>query len=152
MFFPNFKIMADSTFRVNAHSANPTKTIVKARSFQMIIDEPAELGGTNEGANPVEYLLAALSGCLNVMCHVVAREMNFTLRSVEIKLSGTLNTDKLFGKETTERAGYREINVEIIPDADADKETLARWIKTIESRCPVSDNIANPTPLHISLK
>ncbi|HOM63694.1 MAG TPA: OsmC family protein [Dysgonamonadaceae bacterium] len=144
--------MADSTFRVNAHSANPTKTIVKARSFQMIIDEPAELGGTNEGANPVEYLLAALSGCLNVMCHVVAREMNFTLRSVEIKLSGTLNTDKLFGKETTERAGYKEINVEIIPDADADKETLARWIKTIESRCPVSDNIANPTPLHISLK
>lgn len=144
--------MADSTFRVNAHSANPTKTIVKARSFQMIIDEPAELGGTNEGANPVEYLLAALSGCLNVMCHVVAREMNFTLRSVEIKLSGTLNTDKLFGKETTERAGYREVNVEIIPDADADKETLARWIKTIESRCPVSDNIANPTPLHISLK
>jgi uncharacterized OsmC-like protein len=144
--------MADSTFRVNAHSANPTKTIVKARSFQMIIDEPTELGGTNEGANPVEYLLAALSGCLNVMCHVVAREMNFTLRSVEIKLSGTLNTDKLFGKETTERAGYREINVEIIPDADADKETLARWIKTIESRCPVSDNIANPTPLHISLK
>jgi uncharacterized OsmC-like protein len=144
--------MADSTFRVNAHSTNPTKTIVKARSFQMIIDEPAELGGTNEGANPVEYLLAALSGCLNVMCHVVAREMNFTLRSVEIKLSGTLNTDKLFGKETTERAGYREINVEITPDADVDKETLARWIKTIESRCPVSDNIANPTPLHISLK
>jgi uncharacterized OsmC-like protein len=144
--------MADSTFRVNAHSTNPTKTIVKARSFQMIIDEPTELGGTNEGANPVEYLLAALSGCLNVMCHVVAREMNFTLRSVEIKLSGTLNTDKLFGKETTERAGYKEINVEITPDADADKETLARWIKTIESRCPVSDNIANPTPLHISLK
>ena len=118
----------------------------------MIIDEPTELGGTNEGANPVEYLLAALSGCLNVMCHVVAREMNFTLRSVEIKLSGTLNTDKLFGKETTERAGYKEINVEITPDADVDKETLARWIKTIESRCPVSDNIANPTPLHISLK
>lgn len=144
--------MADSTFRVNAHSTNPTKTIVKARSFQMIIDEPTELGGTNEGANPVEYLLAALSGCLNVMCHVVAREMNFTLRSVEIKLSGTLNTDKLFGKETTERAGYKEINVEITPDADVDKETLARWIKTIESRCPVSDNIANPTPLHISLK
>ena len=144
--------MSDSTFRVKAHSENPTKTVVKARSFQMIIDEPAELGGTNEGANPVEYLLAALSGCLNVMCHVVAKEMNFTLRSVELKLSGTLNTDKLFGKETSDRAGYKEINVEIIPDADADKETLEKWIKIIESRCPVSDNIANPTPLHISLK
>ena len=144
--------MSDSTFRVKAHSENPTKTVVKARSFQMIIDEPAELGGTNEGANPVEYLLAALSGCLNVMCHVVAKEMNFTLRSVELKLSGTLNTDKLFGKETSDRAGYKEINVEIIPDADADKETLEKWIKIIESRCPVSDNLANPTPVHISVK
>ena len=117
----------------------------------MIIDEPADLGGTNDGANPVEYVLAALSRCLNVMCHVVAKEMNITLKGVEIKLSGILNPDKLFGKETTDRAGYKEIKVEINPDTDADKETLEQWVKVVEARCPVSDNLANPTPIHISL-
>lgn len=144
--------MSDLTFRVKAHSENPTKTVVKARRFQLVIDEPEDLGGTNEGANPVEYILAALSGCLNVMCHLVAKEMNFTLRGVEITLSGNLNPAKLFGQETTERAGYKEIKVEINPDTDADKATLEKWIKTVESRCPVSDNLTNPTPVHISLK
>lgn len=144
--------MSDLTFRVKAHSENPTKTVVKARRFQLVIDEPEDLGGTNEGANPVEYILAALSGCLNVMCHLVAKEMNFTLRGVEITLSGNLNPAKLFGQETTERAGYKEIKVEINPDTDADKATLEKWLKTVESRCPVSDNLTNPTPVHISLK
>ena len=144
--------MGDLTFRAKAHSENPTKTVVKARTFQMVIDEPADLGGTNEGANPVEYILAALAGCLNVMCHVVAQEMNIALRGVEIKLSGSLNPDKLFGKETGDRAGYKGIDVEINPDTDADKKTLEKWIKTVESRCPVSDNLQHATPIHIALK
>ena len=144
--------MADISFSVKAHSENPTKTVVKARSFQMIIDEPADLGGTNDGANPVEYLLAALSGCLNVMCHVVARELNINLRGVEIELAGRLNPDKLFGKETSDRAGYKEIDVVINPDTDADRATLERWLEVVESRCPVSDNLNNPTPVHIKLK
>ena len=144
--------MQDSTFRVKARSENPTKTIVKARRFEMIIDEPEDLGGTNAGANPVEFVLAALSGCLNVMCHLVAKEMNFTLRSVEMTLSGNLNPAKLFGQDTTDRAGYKEIKVEIKPDADADEATLTEWLKKVESRCPVSDNLTNATPVHIGLK
>jgi uncharacterized OsmC-like protein len=137
---------------VKAYRENPTKTVVKARTFQMIIDEPADLGGTNDGANPVEYLLAALSGCLNVMCHVVARELNINLRGLEIELAGRLNPDKLFGKETSDRAGYKEIDVVINPDTDADRATLEKWLEVVESRCPVSDNLNNPTPVHIKLK
>jgi len=140
------------TFRAKAHSENPTKTVVRTRTFEMIIDEPTDLGGTNEGANPVEYVLAALAGCLNVMCHVVAREMNINLRGVEIQLAGKLNPDKLFGKETSDRAGYKEITVEISPDTDADRATLEKWLKVVESRCPVSDNLNNPTPVLIKLK
>jgi uncharacterized OsmC-like protein len=143
--------MEELTFRVKAHSENPTKTVVKARTFKMIIDEPTDLGGTNDGPNPVEYVLAALSGCLNVMCHIVAQEMNIKLKGVEIKISGALNPEKLFGKETENRAGYKSIHVEIKPDTDTDKDTLQKWIQTVETRCPVSDNLTNPTPVHIAL-
>ncbi len=143
--------MADSTFSVVAHSESATKTIVKARNFSMIIDEPAELGGTDEGANPVEYVLAALSGCLNVMCHLVAQEMSIRLKGVKINLSGELNPDKLFGKKTDDRAGYKSIRVEVDPDTDADKATLEKWLQTVVARCPVSDNLANTTPVSISL-
>jgi uncharacterized OsmC-like protein len=144
--------MSELTFRVRAHSENPTKTVIKARGFELIVDEPEELGGTNAGLNPVEYVLAAFSGCLNVMSHVVAKEMNFELRGVKINLSGVLDPAKFSGAVTTERAGYKQIDVEIDPDTDADTATLEKWLQTIEERCPVSENLTNPPPLHITFK
>jgi hypothetical protein len=34
--------MADIKFRVKAHGENATKTVVKARQFEIVIDEPAD--------------------------------------------------------------------------------------------------------------
>lgn len=143
--------MTDLMFKISAHSASPAKTIVKARNFQIIVDEPASLGGSNEGPNPVEYVLASLAGCLNVMGHVVAGEMGFELRGVKIDISGDLNPDRLFGKSFDERAGYKNIEVKMTPDCDADKATLEKWIETVDARCPVSDNLSNTTPVQFKL-
>ena len=143
--------MANLKFSVQAKSENSTKTVVMTRGFKIIIDEPENLGGTNAGANPVEYILAALSGCLNVVGHLVAKEMGFTLRGLEIDLEGDLDPAKFMGQSTQGRAGYTVVRVTIKPDADADRVTLDKWLKTVESRCPVSDNISNSTPLKIVL-
>ncbi len=139
-------------FRVKAHSESAAKTVVKAREFSIIVDEPADLGGTDTGPNPVEYMLAAFAGCLNVMAHLIASEMKFELRGVEIDLYGDLNPARLFGQSNQERAGYKQIDVRIKPDCDADDDTLKKWLEQIEDRCPVSDNIQNITPVKISLK
>jgi uncharacterized OsmC-like protein len=143
--------MSDLKFGVKARSENPTKTVVEARGFTMIIDEPKSLGGTNEGANPVEYLVAALAGCLNVVSHMVAKEMGFVLKGVEFEIEGNLNPMKFMGKSDAERTGYKEVRVSIKPDTDADEETLKKWLEEVEKRCPVSDNIANATPVVIEL-
>ena len=144
--------MADMKVRVSAQSENATKTIVKARNFEIVIDEPAELGGTNDGPNPVEYVLGAFAGCLNVMAHVVAKELNITLRGIKIDISGPLNPARLFGQSFEERAGFKEISVVLKPDTDADDATLEKWAKAIEDRCPVSDNLQHTTPVSISIK
>ena len=144
--------MKDLKFRVLAHSENPTKTVVKVRGFEIIIDEPESLGGTNEGANPVEYMLAAFCGCINVMGHVIAKEMEFELRSIKIKMCGNLNPQRLFGSSFEERAGYKGIDVSIAPDCDAPIEILEEWMVKIKDRCPVSDNLSNKTPINLLLK
>lgn len=136
---------------VEAYSENPTKTIVKARNFQMVIDEPANIGGTDEGPTPVEFVLGALSGCLNVVGHVIAKEMGFELKGITFELEGELDPSKFTGKETTERAGFQQIQVKVKPDAEADPETLSKWLKAVEERCPVSDNLINTTPVTIDL-
>lgn len=144
--------MADLTFKVSAKSENATKTVVETRGFHLIVDEPENLGGTDQGANPVEYMLAALAGCLNVVGHLVAREMGFQLRGLELALEGNLNPAKFAGKSERERAGYKEIRVELRPETDADQETLNQWVERVEARCPVSDNFSNATPVSIFVK
>ncbi|MBE9469279.1 MAG: OsmC family protein [Bacteroidetes bacterium] len=144
--------MADLKFRVKAHSENPTKTIVTARGFEIVVDEPQELGGTNQGANPVEYLLAAYAGCINVMSHVCAKELGIELKGVKIDLVGNLNPDRLFGKSFDERAGYKEIQITVKPDCKADKETMDKWIAAVIDRCPVGDNIKNVTKVVTEIK
>jgi uncharacterized OsmC-like protein len=144
--------MSDIKFRTKAVSLNPTKTQVKARNFEIIVDEPQDLGGTNEGANPVEYLLASYAGCLNVMGHLVAKELNFDLKGMEIDLAGSLNPARLFGQSNEERAGYKEIQVTLKPQCDADEQTLEKWQAAILDRCPVGDNLKNTTEVVVDRK
>lgn len=138
-------------FKINAKSESPTRTVVKARDFSMIIDEPKHLGGKDTGANPVEFLLGALSGCLNVVGHMVAKEMGFDFHGMEIDIEGGMNPLKFMGKSSKERTGYQYIDVKIRPNTEMDEETLIKWAKAVEERCPVSDNIGNATPITINL-
>lgn len=144
--------MADLNFSLSGQNENATKFVAKTRQFTLTIDEPEGLGGTDQAANPVEFLLAAYAGCLNVMGHIVASELNFKLKGLRIELDGDLNPAKVFGQDSNDRAGYKEIRVNMIPDAETDELTLTKWLGIIESRCPVNDNLINPTPVKISLK
>ncbi|AKI97358.1 OsmC family protein [Kosmotoga pacifica] len=141
----------DFIFKVTAKSESISKTVIKARNFNIVVDEPPMLGGKDEGPNPVEFVLAALAGCLNVVGHLVAREMGFQIKNLEFEISGALNPEKFMGKETSDRAGYKSIEVKMNIDADVDELTLARWLEIMKQRCPVSDNLTNATPVNITL-
>ncbi len=143
--------MSDLIFSVTGTNENPTKFVAKARNFTLTIDEPDTLGGTDQGANPVEFLLAAYAGCLNVMAHIVARELDFKLNKLEIKIEGTLNPAKVLGQASTDRPGYKEIRVNLFPETDVDEATLDKWFRIIETRCPVNDNLANVTPIRVNV-
>ena len=144
--------MNDLKFKINAQSESAAKTIVKARNFEIVVDEPEALGGTDVAPNPVEYVLAAFAGCLNVMGHLVAKEMGFELKNLKIEMEGNLNPAKLFGKSDEERAGYKNIVVKLIPETEADESILEKWLHEVELRCPVSDNLQNITPVSVELE
>ncbi len=139
--------MSDLSFSIHAVSETPARTLVKARQFEVIVDEPPQLGGSDLGANPVEYILTGLAGCLNVVAHLIAGELGITIRSLEIKVSGPINPARLFGNPTEDRSGYKHIDVEILADTDADEKALQHWLEVVESRCPVFDNLSRVTPV-----
>lgn len=141
----------DVKFSISARSETPSRVVVRARNFTMYVDEPPQLGGEDKGANPVEYLLAALAGCINVVGHLVAKEMNIKLNELSVDIEGILNPARFQGKSFEERAGYKQISVNVKVKSDASQDLLKKWLESVEDRCPVSDNIENPTPLKFNL-
>ncbi|MBS1559489.1 MAG: OsmC family protein [Bacteroidetes bacterium] len=138
-------------FSIESKSETAARTEVKTRGFKIIVDEPAELGGTNLAPNPVEYILAGYAGCINVVAHLTAKELNIDPKNLHISIDGDINPARLFGTSHEERAGYQRIHVRVKTDAPLNEELKQRWLAEIENRCPVNDNLRNATPVHFSL-
>ena len=144
--------MSNLRFSVNGESNSTTQFVAKVRHFKLVVDEPQDLGGTDEAANPVEYILAGLAGCINVVGHLVAKELGFVISKLNIDISGEINPDKLLGISTHERAGFQSIQINLNPETEADIVTLSQWLKIVEDRCPVKDNLRNETPVRLSVE
>lgn len=144
--------MKDISFETTVNLVEGLTFEGKTRNFSIFIDEPENLGGNDKGPNPVEFLLFALGGCLGITIKAVSKEMNIKIDSLKIHLKGDLNPLRFMGKDFSERAGYKNIDVEIEIKSDASKEKIDELIKTAENRCPVSDNIRNITPVNIKLR
>lgn len=144
--------MSDVIFAIDAKSVSATQLDVSAREFTFSVDEPAELGGKNTGPNPVEYLLGALAGCLNIVGHLVAAEMGFPIEELTINISGNLDPMGFLGKKSDVRPGFQEVRVQFNARTTADKQTLSQWLKAVQARCPVSDNIEFATPMQIAIE
>ncbi len=82
---------------------------------------------------------------------MVAKEQGIVLKSLQIEISGTLSLDKYQGKISYERAGFKSVEVVVKPTSDATLEQLKDWLIAVENRCPVQDNLANPTPVSVVL-
>ena len=143
--------MSDLIFSVKGHCITATKFTAKARQFSLTIDEPEALGGQGESANPVEYILAGLAGCLNVVGHLVAKELGFELKQLDIEITGNINPNRFLGVSKEDREGFKSLDVILKPESNANESTLGRWLNTVQERCPVKDNLLNQNPLSLTL-
>jgi uncharacterized OsmC-like protein len=66
-------------------------------------------------------------------------------------VEGAFDLETLLGKSTENLAGFAGIKVMLHIDADMTKQEKEDFIKEVESRCPVSDNLVNNTPVVIEI-
>lgn len=118
----------------------------------MIIDQPADMGGTNVGPNPLAFLLMALGGCLATVAAIVARQEQIELRGFSIEVEGDYDVDFLMGKSEEGRAGFTEIRQIVKIDADLTDEEKAAFFEKVHSRCPVTDTILERTRIEYMVK
>lgn len=108
---------------------------------EVFIDEPKHLGGFDKAPNPVEYLLAGLGGCINVLVITFAEKFDVEVNDVKVHVEGDLNPDGFLGKDPNVRPGYEEIRYEIEIDSPSSEEKVQALIDHIEKHCPVKDTL-----------
>jgi putative redox protein len=139
------------TISIEAKLDEKFKVEVKVGDRIIYVDQPKAAGGTDAGPNPLEYFFTSLAGCIATAARIIANQKRIKLNGMDMKVEGEFDTEILLGKSTENRAGMTGIKVALTIDSDMSKEEKNAFIKEIESRCPVSDNIANTTPLTIQV-
>jgi uncharacterized OsmC-like protein len=128
------------------------QTQTHSRPFTVEEDEPPVLLGEDNGANPVEYVLSALAGCLttSLVYHAAARGIK--IHEIESAYEGELDLRGFLGVSKDVRNGYKGIKVTFKIKADAPEETLSELVELAQLRSPVFDIITRPAPVTVQLE
>ena len=124
----------------------------RAKPFVYDGDEPPVLSGTDLGANPLEYALVALNGCLTTARIYNASARGIDLEKVESILEGNIDTRGAMGLSKQVRNGYENIKVSFRVKSSGPKEKIKELIEVAQKRSPVFDIISNPTPIVVTLQ
>lgn len=114
-------------------------------------DEPAALGGSDTGPNPVEQLLAALGNCLAVGYAANATAAGITINDLSVELEGDLDLHTFLGLNPQGNAGYEAIRVKVNLDSDASPEQLAELHDKVVGTSPVGHTLSRAVPVDIAL-
>lgn len=114
------------------------------RQFQMQIDEPHELCGTNQHANPQEYLLAATNACMMVGYASVAAVMGVKLTKLELEITGDIDLRGFLDIDPNVARGYERLHYTVRLAGDGTQEQFEKMHEVVQRTSPNYYNMANP--------
>jgi len=122
----------------------------RTRPFVFTNGEPPVLLGNNEGANPVEYLLHALAGCITttIVLHAAAR--GITIQSIATELSGDIDVQGLLDLDADVPVGYQGITMNMRIEADCSDGELDELLAFSKDHSPVCSTVCRPVPITLN--
>lgn len=117
-------------------------TSIQTKNHTFIADEPVEIGGSDFGPSPYEYLNAALAACTAMTLKMYAERKQWDLREVFVYLSHSRkhSDDLLVKVEKPRYMDHISKKLKFVGNLDIVQEER---LKEIASRCPVHKTIAN---------
>jgi uncharacterized OsmC-like protein len=108
---------------------------------------PPVLLGANEGANPVEFLLHALAGCVTTTTVLHAAARGIKIESISTRMRGKIDLHGLLGLDESVPAGYESIQIEMDIQADCSDKELDELLGFVQSHSPVCNSVCRPVPV-----
>jgi uncharacterized OsmC-like protein len=153
-----FKFRARNTWVEGTHNQATVKDFYGAfqeddsrEAMVFDLDEPPVLCGDNLGANPVEYLLVALSGCLTTSLVAHAAAKGISLKKVSSRYEGDLDLRGFLGLSEEVPVGYQSIRVYFTIEADIPEAQKQELVNMAQKYSPVYNTITRAAPVAVHL-
>jgi uncharacterized OsmC-like protein len=121
----------------------------RKQAFEFTNGEPPVLLGNNEGANPVEFLLHALAGCVTTTFILHAMARGITIMKLSTELKGDIDLQGLLGLDDSVSPGYEKINIRMHVKADCSDAELDDLLAYAQQHSPVCNTVCRPVPVVI---
>jgi uncharacterized OsmC-like protein len=119
----------------------------RQEEFEFTNGEPPVLLGHNEGANPVEFLLHALAGCVTTTTVLHAAARGIEIEALSTRLVGDIDIQGLLALDDVS-AGYQGIRIEMdIKAKNASDAELDDLIGFAQAHSPVCNTVCRPVPV-----
>jgi uncharacterized OsmC-like protein len=119
----------------------------RLKSFVFTNGEPPVLLGNNEGANPVEFVLHALAGCVTTTFVFNAAARGIRIDQLSTELEGDIDLRGFLGLDESVSPGYQGIRIKMNVKADCSDEQLEDLIECARKRSPVFSTLSRPVPV-----
>jgi uncharacterized OsmC-like protein len=121
----------------------------RSTAWEFTNGEPPVLLGANEGANPVEFLLHALAGCVTTTTILHATARGITIRRLRTELEGDIDLQGFLALDPSVPPGYEAIRIRMDIEADCSDEELDQLLDFAREHSPVCNTICRPVPVTV---
>ena len=121
------------------------------REFVIDADHPPVLVGGDNGAVPVELLLAGLAACITAGIGNIAAARGVELTEVKSVVEGEIDLQGILGLSDQVRNGYQKIRADFQIKGNAPEETLRKIVEQSKARSAVLDVLTNGVPVEITV-
>lgn len=123
--------------KMNATGETHSRSKIRSRDLESIIDEPLERDGTNQGLSPTETLMASLIGCTNVISKKIAHKMGIEMGEMDVALTSNFDRRGVLLMEEVETP-FTDIVLDITVKTDATADQMAELQVELAKHCPIA--------------
>ena len=121
----------------------------RTEAFEFTNGEPPVLLGNNEGANPVEFLLHAIAGCVTTTTALHAAARGIRIERIATRLVGQMDLQGFLGLDESVPAGYESITIFMDIEADCSDEELDELLEFVHGHSPTCNTVCRPVPVKL---
>jgi len=121
------------------------------RPLAIEVDEPMELGGTDNFANPQEHLLAALNACLTARFTALCALHGLEIYRLEIATEGGMDLRGALGVDASVSPGYDGLETTVSVKGSAPAEAFQKIFELALATSPNLHNLTRPVAVKPTL-